>query len=121
MISVQIGSHWRSEEAWSERFPETQQRNALRMGENKVLLLVIKTKKEMVVLVPRAPIPLACAVKVILVSHSEEIILNEKQHKDTEFMFFGTRMRVVEDEECKRCPEYYQSTGYYSEENGGVP
>ena len=25
-------------------------------------------------------------------------------------------MRVVEDKEGKRCPSYYQSTGYYSEE-----
>ena len=41
----------------------------------------------MVALVPRAPIPLACAVKVILVSHSEEITVNKKLHKDTEFIF----------------------------------
>ena len=30
-------------------------------------------------------------------------------------------MRVVEDKEGKRCPSYYQSTGYYSEKTGGVP
>ena len=30
-------------------------------------------------------------------------------------------MRVVEDEECKSCPKYYESTGHYSEEIGGLP
>ena len=30
-------------------------------------------------------------------------------------------MRVVKDGECKSCPKYYQSTGCYSEDNGGVP
>ena len=30
-------------------------------------------------------------------------------------------MRVVEDKEGKRGSSYYQSTGYHSEETGGVP
>ena len=28
---------------------------------------------------------------------------------------------VVEDEACKSCPRCYRSTGYYSEETGGLP
>ena len=43
------------------------------------------------------------------------------KHKRHWIYVFGTRMRVVEDGECKSCPKCYQSTGCYSKENGGVP
>ena len=51
-----------------------------------------------------APIPLACAVKVILVSHSEEITVNEKQHKDTEFMFLEREWELWKMESVKVVP-----------------
>ena len=65
----------------------------------------------MVVLVPRAPIPLTCAVKVILVSHSEEITVNEKPHKNTEFIFLEREWELWKMESVKVVPNIIRAPG----------
>ena len=80
-----------------------------------IIIIIIKKKKQLVYL----------SKWLCPVSHSEEITMNEKPYLVANIrtlnLFFWTRMSVVEDKECKSCPSYYQSTGYYSEENEGVP